>query len=173
MLALCAMRLSRCSSSALRATRSRTLCSSASQRCVLYVYNVCRYIYVYIYNSCIDTKAIYTYTYINIYIHIFIYTIRLPKGGPRRVRCLLTYAHVCSRMLAYAGICSQVARDEYAVCSRMLTHSHVCSRMMTYDEVWYKRAYATAHVCSRMMTYAHVCSRILRCGTGRRARPRG
>jgi hypothetical protein len=46
-----------------------------------------------------------------------------------------TYAHVCSRMLTYAG--------------RMLTYA---------DMLCAKRAGQTyAHVCSRMLTYADVC----------------
>ncbi len=48
----------------------------------------------------------------------------------------LTYAHVCSRMLTYAG--RHRACDGYAagadVCSRMLTYAHVCSRMLTYAD---------------------------------------
>ena len=40
---------------------------------------------------------------------------------------MLTYAHVCSRMLAYDHECSLT----YArVCSRMLTYARVCSRMV-------------------------------------------
>ena len=46
-----------------------------------------------------------------------------------RSRCLLTYAHVCSRMLTYAE-----ARD--AARSRcLLTYAYVCSRMLTYAHV--------------------------------------
>ena len=59
----------------------------------------------------------------------------------------MAYAHVCSRMLTHADVCSRMA---YAhVRSRMLTYAHVCARMRTY-----------AHVCARMLTYAHVCSRM-------------
>ncbi len=73
--------------------------------------------------------------------------IRLPKGGTRRVRCMLTYAHACSRVLTYAGVCSQVARDEYAVCSRMRTYAHECSRMLAYAHRWPATSMLPAHVC--------------------------
>jgi hypothetical protein len=49
---------------------------------------------------------------------------------------MLTYAHVCSRMLTYAPQdtrcwLASTARCLYSdVCSRMLTYAHVCSRML-------------------------------------------
>jgi hypothetical protein len=41
---------------------------------------------------------------------------------------MLTYAHVCSRMLTYAGGAAGVCQEEGVldVCSRMLTYAHVC-----------------------------------------------
>jgi hypothetical protein len=99
---------------------------------------------------------------------------------------MLTYAHVCSRMLTHSSA-EQVVRDrrkrrgaprlqiyctirarskpravDVRVGPRCRCHRCVCSRMLTY-----------AHVCSRMLTfewdhavvvtgaYAHVCSRML------------
>ncbi len=46
---------------------------------------------------------------------------------------MLTYAHVCSRMLTYGQVMVTVFAD---VCSRMLTYAHVCSCMLTYAHVW-------------------------------------
>jgi hypothetical protein len=146
-------------------SRQRTLCSSASQRCVLYVYNVCVDTYICIYNSCIDTKSIYTYIYTYIYIYIYIYILNvylyvyIYKYNTASLRWPATStlsAHVCARMLTYAGVCSKVARDEYAVCSRMRTYAHVCSRMLAYAQRWPPTSTLSAHVCARMLTYAVV-----------------
>jgi hypothetical protein len=54
---------------------------------------------------------------------------------------MLTYAHVCSRMLTL--LCAAHSSGEWQSRGhpgpyRMLTHAHACSRMLTY-----------AHVCSR------------------------
>ena len=43
---------------------------------------------------------------------------------------MLTYAHVCSRMLTYA-IGGRGAREQ----TQALTYAHVCSRMLTYAHV--------------------------------------
>jgi hypothetical protein len=53
---------------------------------------------------------------------------------------MLTYAHVCSRMLAYADVCymhrrasrgrGRVCAYIVCICSRMLTYAHVCWRML-------------------------------------------
>jgi hypothetical protein len=60
-------------------------------------------------------------------------------------------AHVCSRMLTYAHVCSRMLElDASKVALDMGADAHVCSRLLTY-----------AHVCSRMLTYARVFSRML------------
>jgi hypothetical protein len=70
---------------------------------------------------------------------------------------MLTYAHVCSRMLTYAD-------------GRRLTYAAVCSRMWTDGDTYGGEVEAAAsvcyrgdrgdardtHVCSYMLTYAHV-----------------
>jgi hypothetical protein len=92
--------------------------------------------------------------------------------GPRRqvYACsrILTYGHVCSRMLYLSSALSALI-DRY-------THAHVCSRMLTYTDVCYTcrarsrpsstgiRMLTYAHACSCMLTYvdvcyAHACSR--------------
>jgi hypothetical protein len=46
---------------------------------------------------------------------------------------MLTYAHVCSRMLTYAkarAVCIVLT----FVGMRLLTYAHVCSRMLTYAD---------------------------------------
>jgi hypothetical protein len=58
---------------------------------------------------------------------------------------MLTYAHVCSRMVRGNGTVTVTARE---VRMRMLTYADLCWRMLTY-----------ADVCWRMLTYADVMVR--------------
>jgi hypothetical protein len=60
------------------------------------------------------------------------------------VFCLLTYAHVCSRMLTYAHVCTPNSplpqRQASVFC--LLAYAQVCWRMLTYADVCWRAAAA-------------------------------
>ncbi len=71
---------------------------------------------------------------------------------------MLTYAHVCSRMLTYAHVWLTYAHV-------WLTYSDVCSRMLPYAELADSESQSkeleamlqALEASARMLTYAQVC----------------
>jgi hypothetical protein len=75
---------------------------------------------------------------------------RTTKYVRRYVLHMLTYSHVCSRMLMYAG--EQRDRGVRRYVLHMLTYAHVCWHCCAF-----RRCRTDQLAIWRMLTYAHVC----------------
>jgi hypothetical protein len=106
--------------------------------------------------------------YVSSYFDICVLMSGAGADGVPLAQCRLTYAHVCSRMrrcwrgwrtacampsdvcsrmLAYARVCSGAGADGVPLAQCRLTYARVCSRMLAYAQVLARMAYRLRNAC--------------------------